>query len=49
VYDQPDLFLPLGSLRHEPITVIWDRYPYKASHYAKYLGASIYTATRSSS
>jgi MoaA/NifB/PqqE/SkfB family radical SAM enzyme len=47
VYDQPDLFLKLGNLLEEPITAIWDRYPYKASHYAKYLGASIYTATRS--
>ena len=46
VYDQPDLFLPLGNLLEEPITAIWDRYPYKANHYAKYLGASIYTATR---
>jgi hypothetical protein len=46
VYDQPDLFLPLGNLHREPITAIWDRYPYKANHYAKYLGASIYTATR---
>ena len=47
VYDQPDLFLKLGNLLEEPITAIWDRYPYKASHYAKYLGASIYTAARS--
>ncbi len=47
VYDQPDLFLKLGNLLEEPITTIWDRYPYKASHYAKYLGNSIYTATRS--
>jgi len=47
VYDQPDLFLKLGNLLEEPITAIWDRYPYKANHYAKYLGASIYTATRS--
>ena len=46
VYDRPDLFLPLGSLLEEPITAIWDRYPYKASHYAKYLGHSIYTAAR---
>ena len=38
VYDQPDLFLPLGNLLEEPITAIWDRYPYKANHYAKYLG-----------
>ncbi len=48
VYDQPDLFLTLGNLLQEPVTAIWDRYPYKANHYAKYLGASIYTATRSS-
>jgi MoaA/NifB/PqqE/SkfB family radical SAM enzyme len=47
VYDQPDLFLKLGNLLAEPITAIWDRYPYKASHYAKYLGTSICTATRS--
>lgn len=47
-YDQPDLFLKLGNLLEEPITAIWDRYPYKANHYAKYLGASIYTATRAS-
>jgi len=47
VYDQPDLFLKLGNLLEEPVTAIWDRYPYKANHYAKYLGRSIYTATRS--
>jgi hypothetical protein len=47
VYDQPDLFLRLGNLLEEPVTAIWARYPYKASHYAKYLGRSIYTATRS--
>jgi hypothetical protein len=46
-YDQPDLFLRLGNLLEEPITAIWDRYPYKASHYAKYLGRSIHAATRS--
>jgi MoaA/NifB/PqqE/SkfB family radical SAM enzyme len=46
VYDRPDLFLPLGNLLEEPITAIWDRYPYKANHYAKYLGQSIYTAAR---
>jgi len=46
VYDQPDLFLNLGNLLDEPITAIWDRYPYKASHYAKYLGASICSAAR---
>jgi molybdenum cofactor biosynthesis enzyme MoaA len=48
VYDQPDLFLRLGNLLEEPVTQIWARYPYKRNHYAKYLGASIYTATRSS-
>ncbi len=47
VYDQPDLFLKLGNLLHEPVTRIWDRYPYKRNHFAKYLGASIYTAARS--
>src|SRR5579859_1690411 len=47
VYDQPDLFLRLGNLLDEPISAIWDRYPFKANHYAKYLGRSIYTATRS--
>jgi MoaA/NifB/PqqE/SkfB family radical SAM enzyme len=47
VYDQPDLFLRLGNLLHEPVTRIWDRYPYKRNHFAKYLGASIYTAARS--
>lgn len=39
VYDQPDLFLRLGNLLEEPVTAIWDRYPYKANHYAKYDGA----------
>jgi len=48
VYDQPDLFLRLGNLLEEPITTIWSRYPYRANHYAKYLGASIYTAAHSS-
>ncbi|HEV2378076.1 MAG TPA: radical SAM protein [Streptosporangiaceae bacterium] len=47
VYDQPDLFLRLGNLLEEPITTIWDRYPYKTNHYAKYLGTSIYAAARS--
>ncbi|HEV2374922.1 MAG TPA: radical SAM protein [Streptosporangiaceae bacterium] len=47
VYDQPDLFLRLGNLLEEPVTAIWGRYPYKANHYAKYLGASIRTAARS--
>jgi MoaA/NifB/PqqE/SkfB family radical SAM enzyme len=49
VYDQPDLFLKLGNLLDEPVARIWDRYPYKRNHFAKYLGASIYTAARSSS
>jgi MoaA/NifB/PqqE/SkfB family radical SAM enzyme len=43
VYDQPELFLPLGNLLNEPITAIWERYPCKANHYAKYLGHSIHT------
>jgi hypothetical protein len=42
------LFLKLGNLLREPVTRIWDRYPYKRNHFAKYLGASIYTAARSS-
>jgi MoaA/NifB/PqqE/SkfB family radical SAM enzyme len=46
VYDRPDLFLRLGNLLEEPVSVIWERYPYKASHYAKYLGASIHAAPR---
>ena len=49
VYDQPDLFLGLGNLLDEPITAIWDRYPYKANHYAKYLGRSILAAARGGS
>ncbi|SRR6266487_2146713 len=48
VYNQPDLFLRLGNLLDEPITAIWRRYPYKASHYAKYLGASIHAAASTS-
>jgi MoaA/NifB/PqqE/SkfB family radical SAM enzyme len=47
VYDQPDLFLLLGNLLDEPIGAIWERYPFKVNHYAKYLGRSIYTVTRS--
>jgi MoaA/NifB/PqqE/SkfB family radical SAM enzyme len=46
VYDQPGLLLPLGSLLDQPVTAIWDRYPYKTAHYAKYLGQSICTAGR---
>ena len=46
VYDQPDLFLKLGNVLREPVTRIWERYPYKRNHFAKYLGASIYTADR---
>jgi MoaA/NifB/PqqE/SkfB family radical SAM enzyme len=46
VYDRPDLFLPLGNLLDEPVTAIWDRYPYKANHYAKYLGQAVFTAAR---
>lgn len=46
VYAQPDLFLRLGNIIDEPITEMWQRYPYKAQHYAKYLGASIFTRDR---
>jgi MoaA/NifB/PqqE/SkfB family radical SAM enzyme len=46
VYDQPDLFLRLGNILDEPIGELWQRYPYKANHYAKYLGASIFTRDR---
>jgi MoaA/NifB/PqqE/SkfB family radical SAM enzyme len=46
VYDQPDLFLRLGCILDEPITSLWERYPYKSNHYAKYLGASIFTRDR---
>lgn len=46
VYDQPDLFLRLGNILDEPISELWQRYPYKANHYAKYLGASIFTRDR---
>ena len=49
VYDQSDLFLGLGNLLDEPITAIWDRYPYKANHYAKYLGRSILASARGGS
>jgi hypothetical protein len=39
----------LSLSQHIPrCTTIWRRYPYKASHYAKYLGRSIYTAQRAS-
>jgi len=46
VYDQPDLFLRLGSILDEPISAMWERYPFKTQHYAKYLGASIFTRDR---
>jgi len=42
VYDAPDLLMPLGNIRQEPISTIWQRYPYKTNHYAKYLGRSIH-------
>ena len=48
VYNQPDMFLRLGNLLEEPVTAIWARYPFKANHYAKYLGHSILTANRGS-
>lgn len=48
VYDAPDLLEPLGNLLQEPVTEIWSRYRFKRNHFAKYLGASIHTATRTS-
>jgi MoaA/NifB/PqqE/SkfB family radical SAM enzyme len=47
VYDAKDLFEPLGNLREEPITDIWQRYRFKRNHLAKYLGASILATHRS--
>jgi hypothetical protein len=44
VYDAKDLWEPLGNVLQEPITAIWQRYRFKANHYAKYLGQSIRTA-----
>ncbi|MFD0332219.1 hypothetical protein ACFQZC_38500 [Streptacidiphilus monticola] len=44
VYDQPDLFLELGNVLTEPVSTIWERYPYKHNHLRKYLGKSIWTA-----
>lgn len=46
VYNEPDLWLRLGNILEEPISEIWQRYPYKVNHYAKYLGASIFTRDR---
>lgn len=46
VYDAPDLWQPLGNLLQEPIEAIWDRYPFKVNHFAKYLGTSIRAAAR---
>lgn len=46
VYNAPDLWQPLGNVLTEPIEQIWARYPFKANHFAKYLGASIRTAAR---
>jgi len=33
VYDGPDLLLPLGNVRTEPIGEIWARYPYKVNQF----------------
>jgi MoaA/NifB/PqqE/SkfB family radical SAM enzyme len=48
VYAEPDLFLPLGNVLEEPISTMWARYPYKANHFAKYLGHSIHITGRAS-
>lgn len=48
VYDQPDLFEPLGNLFEQPITAIWQRYRFKVNHFAKYLGKSIRTVAHTS-
>ncbi|ETA01235.1 putative Fe-S oxidoreductase [Frankia sp. CcI6] len=46
VYDAPDLLEPLGNLLDEPISAIWARYRFKRNHYAKYLGHTIHSASR---
>ncbi|MFI2212470.1 radical SAM protein [Streptomyces sp. NPDC020141] len=46
VYDATDLWEPLGNVLEEPITAIWERYRFKANHYAKYLGRSIHTVAQ---
>jgi len=46
VYDAPDLLEPLGNLLDEPISQIWTRYRFRRNHYAKYLGRSIHTVSR---
>lgn len=47
VYDAPDLLESLGDLLAEPVSAIWDRYRFKENHFAKYLGHSIRTVSRS--
>lgn len=46
VYDGSDLFLPLGNLIDETIGEMWQRYPFKRQHFAKYLGRSIHVNPR---
>lgn len=46
VYNEPNLWLEIGNLLKEPIADVWERYPFKSQHAAKYLGRSIHTAMR---
>lgn len=46
VYGAPDLWEPIGNVLTEPISAVWARYRFKENHYAKYLGRSIRTTTR---
>ncbi|MFF3327063.1 radical SAM protein [Streptomyces sp. NPDC002889] len=46
VYDEKDLWLNLGNVLEEPISEIWQRYPYKVNHFNKYLGRTIATVSQ---
>lgn len=39
-----DKTLYIGNVLEEPITTIWERYPFKVNHLRKYLGRSIYVS-----
>jgi MoaA/NifB/PqqE/SkfB family radical SAM enzyme len=49
VYKAKDLLQPLGNLLEEPASAIWERYPFKENHLAKYLGRSISTVAHAGS